>query len=72
MEAELSRLSLPLARLMALEVGEVLPLGEATVARLVLRGVDGRALAEGRLGQMRGMRAVWLTLAAEEELRLAG
>ena len=72
MEAELVRLSLPLSRVLALEVGAVLPLGEATVGRLVLRGVDGRAVAEGKLGQMRGMRAVRLALPVEEELRLAG
>lgn len=59
-EAELVRLSLPLSRVLALQVGEVLPLAEATVARLVLRGVDGQPVAEGRLGQMRGMRAVRL------------
>lgn len=72
MGAELVRLTLPLSRIMALQVGEELPLAEATVARLVLRGVDGRALAEGRLGQMRGMRAIRLTLPVEEELRLTG
>ncbi len=72
MEAELVRLTLPLSRVMGLQVGEVLPLGEATLARLVLRGRDGRPLAEGRLGQMRGMRAVRLALPVEEDLRLAG
>ncbi|MBC2835202.1 flagellar motor switch protein FliM [Paragemmobacter straminiformis] len=74
MEAELVRLTLPLSRALGLQVGEVLPLGEATVGRLVLRGIDGQVLAEGKLGQMRGMRAVRLALAVAEDeaLRLAG
>lgn len=72
MEAELARLVLPLSRAIGLQVGEVLPLGEASVGRLFLRGIDGQVLAEGKLGQMRGMRAVRLALAEDEALRLAG
>lgn len=71
-EAELTRCHLPLARVMALGVGDVVPLGEATVARLALRGVDGHMLAEGKLGQMRGQRAVRLTQTPEADLRLVG
>lgn len=71
-EAELARVTLPLAQAMAFGVGDVLPLGDATVARLVLRGLDGRMLAEGKLGQMRGQRAVRLALPVEDGLRLTG
>lgn len=71
-EAELSRCTLPLARVMGFQVGDTLALGDATIARLVLRGVDGAHLAEGRLGQMRGQRAVRLNPAADEIPRLAG
>ncbi len=71
-EAELVRLTLPLARAMALAPGDVLPLGDATVARMTLRGIDGALLAEGRLGQTRGQRAVRLTLPVAEDLRLEG
>lgn len=69
-EAELARCQMPLSRVMALGVGDVLPLGDATVARLSLRGIDGQVVAEGKLGQMRGQRAVRLT--PGQELRLAG
>ncbi|AWB48778.1 flagellar switch protein FliM [Gemmobacter aquarius] len=69
-EAELARCQMPLARVMALGVGDVLPLGDATVSRLSLRGIDGQVVAEGKLGQMRGQRAV--RLAQPQELRLAG
>lgn len=70
---ELTRVHLPLSQVMALGAGEVVPLGDATVARLVLRGIDGRILAEGKLGQMRGQRAVRLTPSPPDEaLRIAG
>lgn len=69
-EAELVRCQMPLSRVMALGVGDVLPLGDATVARLSLRGIDGQVLAEGKLGQMRGQRAV--RLSQPHELRLTG
>lgn len=58
MDAVIARLSLPLARLSGLMAGEVLALPAASVDRVRLVGVDGRNLAEGRLGQHRGMRAV--------------
>ena len=58
MEAVLARLSLPLAQIMALEVGSVLVLGQAAVDKISLEGLDGRRLADGKLGQNRGMRAI--------------
>ncbi len=65
MDAELVRITLPLGQVMALAVGDVVPLADATVARLLLRGVDGQTIAEGKLGQMRGQRAVRLSLPAD-------
>lgn len=60
LDAVVSRVSLPLARVMALKVGEVIPLPRAAIDRICFEGLDGRALAEGRLGQNRGMRAIRL------------
>lgn len=62
----LARVSMPLARVMALKVGEVLILPSAALDRISLEGLDGRQVAEGRLGQNRGLRAVRIgTLMAE-------
>jgi flagellar motor switch protein FliM len=66
LDAVLGRVSLPLSRVMALEVGEVIPLGHATIERLRLSTLAGGALVEGKLGQHRGMRAIRLALAAGE------
>lgn len=60
MLATLARLSLPLAEITALAEGMVLPLRQASIEKIGLEGLDGRILAEGRLGQNRGMRAVRL------------
>ena len=60
LDAVVSRVSLPLARVMALKVGEVIALPRAAIDRISFEGLDGRALAEGRLGQNRGMRAIRL------------
>lgn len=61
LDAVVSRVSLPLARVMALKVGEVITLPRAGIDRIHFEGLDGRALAEGRLGQNRGMRAIRLS-----------
>ncbi|WP_431299591.1 FliM/FliN family flagellar motor switch protein [Tabrizicola sp. BL-A-41-H6] len=58
--AVLGRLSLPLSRVMAIAVGEVLPLPAAALDAVSLETQDGRRLAAGKLGQNRGMRAVKL------------
>lgn len=63
-EAVLCRLSLPLAALLDLAPGDVLPLPAAQLDRIVLEGAAGQGCAIGRLGQHRGMRALRL-LAAE-------
>lgn len=64
LQAVVARLSLPLSRLMDLRVGEVMVLPRAGIDRISFEGMDGRAVAEGKLGQNRGMRAVRLTPAA--------
>ena len=60
LEAVLARLRMPLADIMNLKAGMVLALPQAGLDRISLEGCDGRLVAEGRLGQNRGMRAVRL------------
>lgn len=76
-EAVLARLTMPLAQVMGLSEGMILPLHDAAIDRISLEGLDGRRVAEGKLGQNRGMRAVRLTErgaqgAAEGEMGAAG
>jgi flagellar motor switch protein FliM len=62
LDAVLARLSLTLAEVSEFAVGQVLALPNAALERISFDGRDGRPLAEGKLGQNRGMRAVRLTL----------
>lgn len=64
LDAVIGRLTLPLHRIMALQVGEVLELANAATDAISLETADGRRLARARLGQNRGMRAVKLADAA--------
>jgi flagellar motor switch protein FliM len=59
--AVISRLRMPLAQLLALGEGDILPLGKAAIDQINVETTDGRPLAEGKLGQHRGHRAVRLT-----------
>lgn len=61
LDAVLARVSLPLTRVMALRVGEIVTLPRARIDQISFEGLDGRALAEGKLGQNRGMRAIRLS-----------
>lgn len=61
LEAVLTRVSLSLSRVVGLAVGDVLPLSMASLDRVSIEGIDGRKMAEGKLGQNRGMRALRLT-----------
>jgi len=63
--AVLDRLTLPVATVMGLKPGDVLTLPRAALDRIGFEGLDGRRVAEGKLGQNRGLRAVRLTPAAE-------
>ncbi len=58
--AVLHRTTIPLAQVMGLEPGAIIPLPMAALDKIVLQGLDGRQLAAGKLGQNRGMRAVRL------------
>ncbi|RGP36896.1 flagellar motor switch protein FliM [Pseudotabrizicola alkalilacus] len=60
-EAVVARMSLPLTEVMCLSVNTVLPLPSAALDRIRFEGLDGRCVAEGKLGQHRGMRAIRLT-----------
>ncbi len=61
LDAVLARLSMPLAAVLGLRVGAVLGLARAGLDQISFEGIDGRKVAEGKLGQNRGMRAIRLT-----------
>ena len=61
LHATLCKMALPLAEVMAFQVGDVLPMSVATVDQIMFEGLNGQHIAEGRLGLNRGMRAVRLT-----------
>lgn len=67
LRAVIDRQIRPLSDVMALQVGDILPLPLATVDRVGFVGLDGQQVATGRLGQNRGMRAVRLTGAVKAE-----
>lgn len=56
--AVLARLRLPLERLNALRVGDVVPIARDRLDETSIVSLDGRVVARGRLGQMNGQRAV--------------
>lgn len=58
--ASVGRIRLPLCDLAAMKAGDLLPLRGKTLREVELRSIDGNARAAGRLGQVRGMRAVRL------------
>ncbi|WP_379561704.1 FliM/FliN family flagellar motor switch protein [Psychromarinibacter halotolerans] len=60
LEARLCRLRLPLSEVSRLHVDQVLPLEQATLDGVELRGMDGRKLMGARLGRSGAMRAVRL------------
>ena len=60
LHAVIHRITLPLSAVTDLAVGDVFPLSFASVDRIGLEGLNGHRIAEGRLGQNRGMRAVRL------------
>jgi len=60
LQAVLMRVTMPLSKVVGLAVGDVLPLTLASLDKVNVEGLDGRKLAEGKLGQNRGMRALRL------------
>lgn len=67
LDAVLARLSMPLAAVLGLRVGAVLGLARAGLDQISFEGIDGRKVAEGKLGQNRGMRAIRLTPATAQD-----
>lgn len=61
LDGVIGRIRLPLGRVMALKIGEILDLPLAGLDRITLETTQGRRLARARLGQNRGMRALKLT-----------
>lgn len=66
LEAVLDRLTLPLRDVMALQPGQVLELPKAALDQITVEGMDGRPVAQARLGQHKGMRALRLKDSAPE------
>lgn len=67
MQAILTRFQHPLKKVLALKVGDVLPIDPHCLTRLVLEVREGAPLAQGRLGQVNGYRAVRLTGVGAED-----
>ncbi|WP_136682525.1 FliM/FliN family flagellar motor switch protein [Falsirhodobacter xinxiangensis] len=67
MDAVLYRVTVPLSAVLNWAEGDTMPLPLAALDRILLEG-QGRRLAEGKLGQNRGMRA--LRLAAQEPVNV--
>jgi flagellar motor switch protein FliM len=65
LDAVVGRLTLPLRQIMALEVGETLILPSSALDAIALETLDGRRVAQARLGQHRGMRALKLSEAVQ-------
>lgn len=61
LQAVIHRLTCPISAVLALQVDDVVPMALASVDRIWFEGLDGQRIAEGRLGQNRGMRAVRLS-----------
>lgn len=66
LDVVVGRVSLTLQALMALGVEDVLPLNRAGLDRVSIEGANGARVADGRLGQSRGQRAVMLTLVGQK------
>lgn len=64
--AILARFTRPLAEVVALQPGALLPLPEDALGNLRIEGRDRRLLSRARLGQFRGYLAVRLTVGPEE------
>lgn len=60
LDGVIGRLRLPLGRIMALRLDEVLALPMAAIDAVSLETLDGHSVARARLGQNRGMRALKL------------
>ncbi|MEI6799607.1 MAG: FliM/FliN family flagellar motor C-terminal domain-containing protein, partial [Pseudomonadota bacterium] len=61
LDAVLARLSLPMADILTMAVGMIVPLQDAALDVISLEGLGGRCVALAKLGQDRRMRAVRLS-----------
>lgn len=66
MQAILTRFEHPLGRVLALRAGDVLPIDPRCLTHMHLEVREGVPLAQGRLGQVNGFRAVRLTPVSKE------
>jgi flagellar motor switch protein FliM len=66
--ARLHQFKMPLGRAQALRVGQVVPLPGCTVNSVRLIATDGRCVAQAKLGQSAGYRAVRIELAPGPEM----
>ncbi|MBJ2151688.1 FliM/FliN family flagellar motor switch protein [Paracoccus sp. IB05] len=64
LQAVLGRRMLTLNEVMQLEPGQLLALNDASIAKISLHGIDGRAVAAARLGQQNGYRALRISTVA--------
>jgi flagellar motor switch protein FliM len=58
LDAVLTRLSLPLEKVMDFHIGTLLPLSMEMIDQVALEGPDGESVVRGRLGQSQGHRAI--------------
>ncbi|WP_164876061.1 FliM/FliN family flagellar motor switch protein [Falsirhodobacter deserti] len=75
LEAVLCRMTVPLAAVIGLKVGETIPLPSASVEQVACETGCGATVATGRLGQNKGMRAIRISIGPAAEvvpLRAAG
>ncbi|MFN6979613.1 MAG: FliM/FliN family flagellar motor switch protein, partial [Gemmobacter sp.] len=61
LDAVMGRIRVPLEQVMGLEPGALIPIGAASLDSVALEAAGGRRVADARLGQNRGMRALRLT-----------
>lgn len=71
LQAILHRMTIPLSAIMTLKVGDSVPLSATVLDQIAIEGLDGRPLAQGKLGQHRGMRAVRMSQMAADRGRAA-
>ena len=72
LDAVMARISLPLREACALSSGQILPLGSESLAVLQVIGAGGHLVAEARLGQLNGWRALRLISSAAAPLPETG
>ncbi|HKL56668.1 MAG TPA: FliM/FliN family flagellar motor C-terminal domain-containing protein [Roseovarius sp.] len=68
LDAVMARVSLPLRNACALSVGQVLPLARESLGAIEVTGAGGHLVAEARLGQLNGWRALRLVSSAAAPL----